>query len=413
MQNDYDVLINGAGMVGGTIACILAASGMRVVVLDREAPSVQVADSYDGRASAIALGSQRVLDGAGLWEFLHEVASPILDIRVSDQQSPLSLHYDHRDFAVTPNNDGDGSGNPLGFMVENRHFRVALARAIEKLKNLTVLAPGQVVAIERDSHKVSATLDSGRVITADLVVGSDGRGSIIRRLAGIALTRHDYGQSGIVCTVDHEHPHQQVAYERFLATGPFAILPLLGNRSSIVWAEKTDLADHIMSLSDREFQEELARRFGSFLGTVTPTGPRWCYPLSLQYTGYSIDNRLVLAGDACHGMHPLAGQGLNMGLRDAAALGEVLIDAHRLGLDVGRHSVLDRYQRWRRFDNGLMMGATHMINAVFSNSIEPLRLARVLGLAVVDVIPPLKKQFMLQAMGLSGDLPKLMRGQPI
>jgi 2-octaprenyl-6-methoxyphenol hydroxylase len=400
-ENTFDVVINGGGMVGGTLACLLANAGFRIALIDRETPSTRLAPEYDGRASAIALGSQRVLKGAGLWDALEEVASPILDIRVSDQDSPLSLHYDHAALDDCPS---------LGYMIENRHFRVALAGTIEKRETLQVLSPDQIVSMDRPAHQVQLTLESGKSLTAKMVIGADGRVSLIRKMAKIAVTRHDYAQSGIVCTVEHEFSHEQTAYERFLASGPFAILPLQGNRSSIVWAERTDLADKIMALSDNDFQVELRQRFGDFLGALKPCGPRWCYPLSLQFTNQCIDHRLVLAGDASHAMHPLAGQGLNMGLRDVAALFEVLDDARKLGLDFGTHTVLDRYQRWRRFDNTLMLGATHGINSLFSNDVEPLRLARTFGLAAVDNVPRLKRYFMKQAMGLNGELPKLMQG---
>ena len=404
MQTDVDIIINGAGMVGGTIACLLAGAGVRVAVIDRVAPSTRLDTSYDGRACAIALGSQRVLAAAGLWQHLTDQACPILDISVSDRQSPLSLHYDHLKSETC---------EPLGFMVENRHFRVSLAKTIETMPSVQVLTPEELVALERPTHRVEATLKSGKVLTAKMIIGADGRGSLVRQFARLPVTNHAYGQSGIVCTVEHELPHDQVAYEQFLPTGPFAILPLQGNRSSIVWAERSDLADQIMALDDDEFAAELARRFGDFLGAARPTGPRWCYPLSLQYTNDLIDHRLVLAGDAAHAMHPLAGQGLNMGLRDVAVLAEIIVDAKRLGLDFGRHSILERYQRWRRFDNTLMLGATHGINMLFSNDIEPVRLARTVGLAAVNIMPPIKQYFMKQAMGLSGELPRLIRGEAL
>jgi 2-octaprenyl-6-methoxyphenol hydroxylase len=244
-----------------------------------------------------------------------------------------------------------------------------------------------------------------------LVIGADGRNSITRRNAGIRTTGWAYNQTGIVCTVEHQEPHQQIAHEHFLPAGPFAILPLLNNRASIVWAERSELVPAIMGLDETEFLEELKPRFGDFLGDLKVVGPRWSYPLSLKFAERAIDQRLALVGDALHGMHPIAGQGLNMGLRDVAALAEIIVDARRLGMDIGDTMVLERYQQWRRFDNSLMLAATDGLNRLFSNSIGPVRLARDFGLSAVNKMGPLKKVFMRSAMGLAGEIPKLMKGQ--
>jgi 2-octaprenyl-6-methoxyphenol hydroxylase len=396
-----DILIIGGGLVGGTLACILADQGISTVVVDREAPSDQLDPDYDGRASAIALGTQRVLDGAGLWDDLKDDSAPIDDIRVSDGDSLMFLHYDHNDMEI----------RPFGYMVENRRLRVALAKRFSGLKKLQVLAPESVVSLDRAAGGVTATLESGKTIQAKLAIGADGRASQTRADAGIDLTQWSYNQSGIVCTVEHEKSHENIAHERFLPAGPFAILPLTGNRSCIVWTERTQMAPAMIALPDDEFNAELARRFGDFLGKTRPTGPRWCYPLSLQFAERVTDKRLALVGDAAHAMHPIAGQGLNMGLRDVAAMAEVLSDAHRLGLDLGTANVLERYEKWRRFDNTLMLAMTDLLNRLFSNDIAPVRLARDVGLAVVNRIPPLKRFFMRHAMGLVGDLPRLMRGE--
>lgn len=398
---EADVLIIGGGLVGGTLGCILAGQNISTVIVDREIASDQMALEYDGRASAIALGTQRVLDGAGLWDELKDDSAPIDDIRVSDGDSLMFLHYDHNDMDI----------RPFGYMVENRRLRVALAKRFKTLKQLNVIAPDKVAALDRDAGGVTARLESGVTIRAKLVIGADGRTSQTRETAGINLTHWSYKQSGIVCTVEHEKSHENIAHERFLPAGPFAILPLMGNRSCIVWTERTALAPAMMALNDMEFNAELARRFGDFLGETRPTGPRWCYPLSLQFAERVTDRRLVLVGDAAHAMHPIAGQGLNMGLRDVAAMAEVLSDAHRLGLDIGSAVVLERYERWRGFDNTLMLAMTDVLNRLFSNDIAPVRLARDVGLAVVNRIPPLKRFFMRHAMGLVGDLPRLMRGE--
>ncbi|MEK9753594.1 MAG: UbiH/UbiF/VisC/COQ6 family ubiquinone biosynthesis hydroxylase [Rhodospirillaceae bacterium] len=408
-EHVVDVLIVGGGFVGASFAAALDGSGLRVALVDRADPAEALSATFDGRAFAISAANQRMLEGIGLWHRLAATSAPILDIRVSDGPSLLFLHYDHEDV-------GEG---PMGYMVENHHLRVALHERLRTLDNCSEFAPDRLETLEHGPGGVAATLAGGRRIRARLAVGADGRGSEIRRRAGIGLTHWDYGQVGIVCTVRHERDHEFVAHERFLAAGPFAILPLIGddaakaNRASIVWIERAELAPAMMALDDATFVAELERRFGNFLGAVEVIGPRWSYPLSLQFARDTVAERLVLIGDAAHGMHPIAGQGLNMGLRDVATLAEVLVEAHRLGLDVGAGSVLSRYQRWRRFDNAVMLAATDVLNRLFSNDIGPLRLARDLGLAAVDKLPPLKKLFMRHAMGVVGELPKLLQGRPL
>jgi 2-octaprenyl-6-methoxyphenol hydroxylase len=404
-----DILIVGGGLVGATLATAFGQVGLDVVVVDTADPVANLDAGFDGRASAIALATRRVLVGLGLWPALEADAAPIHDIRVSDGDSPFFLHYDHRE-------TGDEA---FGYMVENRNLRKALFHRLAELKTVRVLAPQSIATLDRQSHGVTATLASGQGIRASLVVAADGRGSQTRQAAGIKVTHWSYEQSGIVCTVTHEKCHDFVANEHFLPAGPFAILPLMGDAgrpghcSSIVWTERADLAPAIMDLDDAAFLEELEQRFGDFLGALEIVGPKWCYPLSLQYAEKTISHRLALVGDAAHAMHPIAGQGLNMGLRDVAALAEVVLDAHRLGLDIGDAVVLERYQRWRRFDNTLMLATTDALNRLFSNNIRPLRLARDLGMAAVNQLPPLKKLFMRHAMGLVGDLPRLMRNQPL
>ncbi len=400
---EADVAVVGAGMVGGTIACLLAGSGVPTVMIDRAAIGTGLVPEFDGRASAIALSTHRALRGAGIWAALADTVNPIEDIRVSDGGSPLFLHYDHRDV-------GD---EPFGYMIENRHIRHALAARFAELDALTVAAPASVAGVERNPGGVVVGLGDGREIRARLLIGADGRGSAMRAAAGIRVTRWDYDQVGIVCSVRHEKPHDNIAHERFLPSGPFAILPLRDNRASIVWTDKKHLAPTIMQLSDRDFAGELRRRFGDFLGDVEPEPRRWCYPLSLQFAREPVADRLALAGDAAHAMHPIAGQGLNMGLRDAAALAEAIVDARRLGLDIGGSTTLERYARWRGFDNTLMLAMTDMLNRLFSNDIAPARAARDIGMAAVNAAGPLKKVFMRHAMGVVGDLPRVLRGEPL
>lgn len=395
-----DVVIVGGGLVGGTLACALAADGLSTVVVETATPATMLDDRFDGRASAISLTSRRLLEAIDLWPGMAAEATPMREIRVSEGASPLHLHYDHREV-------GD---QPFGHMVENRHYRRALYARIGEIEAVTFLAPARAASVERRETDVEVLLEGGGRIRAPLVIGAEGRNSRLREEAGIRVSGWSYRQVGIVCSVDHERPHGFIAHERFLPAGPFAILPLKGNRSSIVWTERAERAPAIMKLDDAGFAAEVSRRFGDFLGRLSIVGPRWSYPLSLQFAEKAIAPRLALVGDAIHAMHPIAGQGLNMGLRDVAALSEVLAEARSLGLDLGAADVLGRYQRWRRFDNTLMLALTDGLNRLFEIDVAPVRLARDLGLAAVNVLPPVKRFFMRHAMGMVGELPRLMRG---
>jgi 2-octaprenyl-6-methoxyphenol hydroxylase len=398
-----DVLIIGGGLIGGPLAVALASHGVSVAVIDTEDPRQALDTAFDGRASAIALASQRALATLGLWSTTAPFAAAIEQIRVSDGHSPLFVHYDHQ--AI-----GD---EPFGWIVENHALRQALRQRLTSLPSVRLFAPTRLASLERNASAVEARLEDGTCLSAALVVAADGRGSPTRALAGIDITRWDYGQTAIVCTVAHSRPHRNIAREHFLPAGPFAILPLPGNRSSVVWTEKAHLVPAIMAQDDDLFLAELESRFGDFLGKISIEGPRFSYPLSLQFANAYSAHRLVLAGDSAHGMHPVAGQGMNMGLRDVAALAELLVEAKRLGLDLGHGSVLDRYVRWRRFDNLLMLGLTDGLVRLFSNDVPAIQAARDLGLAAVNRMGPMKRFFMRHAMGLVGDLPRLMKGQPL
>ncbi len=401
-----DVAVVGGGPIGGLAACCLASAGLEVAVIEAADPAALAKPGTDGRSIAIALSAQRVFAGSGAWDLMAEEAEPIQEIRVTDGASPLFLHYDH-------NAIGD---EPFGWIVENTTIRRGLHQRLAQLPSAHVVAPARVVGVERGPTVATLSLADGRTLRAGLVVAADGPASPTRKAAGIRIQRFEYHQSGIVCTVAHERPHHGVAHEHFLPSGPFAILPMKGtadhpHRSSIVWTERLHLADAIVNQSDEGFLAELHSRFGDVLGKIALDSPRYHYPLSLQFAERSIDRRLALIGDASHGMHPIAGQGMNMGVRDVAALAEVVVDARRLGLDVGGPDVLERYQRWRRFDNMLMLGLTDALVRLFSNDIGPLKLARDLGLAAVQAMPGTKRFFMKHAMGTVGDLPRLMRGE--
>jgi 2-octaprenyl-6-methoxyphenol hydroxylase len=412
-----DVAIAGGGMVGLTLAIALADAGFAVALVDALPAETRAAVAYDGRSSAIAAGSKRVLETLGLWPAMAAAASPILDIRVSDARvgeaaASLFLHYDHRDLATK-----DGAAEPLGYIVENRAIRRALIEAVRARPALAHLAPASVVGFVAKPGRITLALADGGAIEATLAVAADGRDSPLRLAAGIRLAAWDYPQTGIVCTIGHALPHGGVAHEHFLPSGPFAVLPMVddehGHRSSIVWTERRERAPAILALDDAAFSAEIERRFGPSLGRIRIIGGRWAYPLRLQHAERYVAPRLALVGDAAHAIHPIAGQGLNLGLRDVAALAEALVDAKRLGLDVGEGMPLERYERWRRVDNLLLAASTDLLNRLFSNDLGPLRLVRDLGLAAVNRAVPVKRFLMRHAMGLAGDLPRLARGEPL
>jgi 2-octaprenyl-6-methoxyphenol hydroxylase len=384
------------------VAC--AGAGLTVAVVDRHDPAASLDESFDGRTSAIAYGSRKALEGIGVWPGVAAAAEPILEIRIADDGSPLFLHYDYREL---------GTGTPLGYIVENRVLRRALIERVRSIPNLIFLAPLAVGSVSGSPLAATASLSDGREIRARLIAAADGQRSPLRHAAGIRALEWQYGQRAIVTTVRHRLSHNGIAVEHFLPAGPFAILPMTDNRSSIVWTERAELAPHLISLSDAAFAEELAARFGDFLGTIEPIGPRWSYPLALLLAERYVAPRLALVGEAARMIHPIAGQGLNLGIRDVAVLAELVIDARRLGLDIGDEALLMQYQRWRRFDSLALAAVTDGLNRLFSNSLAPLRLAREIGLAAVHHLPPLKRLLMRDAMGLVGDLPRLLRGEPL
>jgi 2-octaprenyl-6-methoxyphenol hydroxylase len=403
-----DVLVAGAGYVGLATAAAIsgAAPHLSVRIVDAAPEGVW---KKDARASAIAAAASRMLEELGCWEKLLPDAEPIREMIVTDSKTgdpvrPVFLTFDGE---VMP-------GEPFAHMIPN----VALNGALrEKCAALGVtVTQGAAVSgfMEGDpGAPLSVTLSNGEEVRAKLLVAADGVRSALRTMAGIKTVEWDYGQMGIVATIAHERPHEGRAEEHFLPAGPFAILPLKGNRSSIVWTETAENARRLLEGDEFTFDIELEKRFGLKLGEIRVEGQKRAYPLGLLLARDFVKPRLALAGDAAHGIHPIAGQGLNLGFKDAAALAETIVEADRLGMDIGALDVLQRYERWRRFDTVQMGITTDVLNRMFSNDFTPLRAMRDIGLGMVDRMPGLKKFFIGQAAGLSGPAPKLLRGEPI
>ena len=417
-MRQVDVLISGGGMVGLPLGLALAQGGLKTVIADASPPAKMLDPNFDGRVSALAYASVRMLGALGVWENLVPHAQPIREILVTDGKagqpaSPFSLHFDAQEVGA----------EALGHIAENRHIRAALYRAVEGCANLELLAPAAVKSLTVEAGGAIAQLANGEEVSASLVIAADGRESPLRAQMGVQIIGWSYPQTGIVATVEHEKPHNGVAYEHFLPSGPFAILPMTpassseavgqqkANRSSLVWTEAKAKAPALLALDEAGFNVELARRFGAHLGATRSAGPRWSYPLSFHLARDFVRPRFALAGDCAHGIHPIAGQGLNLGLKDAAALAEVLLDAARLGRDIGALDTLKRYERWRRFDSFVLAASTDAMNRLFSNDIAPLRHLRDLGLGIVDSIGPARRFFMRHAGGDVGKLPRLMKGE--
>jgi 2-octaprenyl-6-methoxyphenol hydroxylase len=405
-QHKIDLLVGGAGFAGLALAIALREAlgeAFAVMVVD---PALGQAKSKDPRASAIAAAARRLFEAIGVWDAVAAQAQPILDMVVTDSKLDDAMRPTFLTFGGEVE-----EGEPFAHMIENRHLIDAL---VAKAKALGVdLRAGAVGGFEYSTNAIDVHLADGETLSARLLVGADGAKSKIREQAGIATHGWNYNQSAIVTTVAHEREHNGRAEEHFLPAGPFAILPLTGKRVSIVWTEETRAAERMVALSDEEFHAELEKRFGLHLGDLQVIGPRRAFPLGLFTARQFIAERLALIGDAAHVIHPIAGQGLNMGLRDVAALAEAIADAARLGLDIGAPDVLERYQRWRRFDTMTMGVATDGLNRLFSNRSDVLRLARDVGLGVVERIPALKHMFIREAAGFTGDVPKLLRGEAL
>lgn len=407
MTNSSDILIVGGGLNGPALALACANAGLTVTIIDKINTAKLSSDTFDGRGYALSLSSQRLLKAIGVWDAVKSNAQPILDVKVTDGKAgdgpaPFMLEFDHAE-----TDDG-----PVGFMVEDRFLRVALLSALASHPHITQIE-ATVTAQTSDAATAQVTLDDGTVLTSPLIIGCDGRTSGTALRAGIGRTGWGYDQTALVCAIAHEKPHNGCAHQYFMPAGPLAILPLPGNKSSIVWTEKTKAAAEIQALSDADYLEVLRPIFGDFLGEIALAGKRFTYPLNLTLANAFAAPRVALVGDAAHGMHPIAGQGLNAGFKDVGALSEVIVEAHRRGEDIGRIDVLERYQQWRRFDVASQAVMTDGFNKLFSNNNPILRLGRDIGMGIVNALPTVRRAAMREAAGVSGDLPKLMQGKPL
>lgn len=404
-----DIAIIGGGLAGGLAALALTRENFKVALIDSESPTAMQDAGFDGRTTALAYAAARVFRRLGLWASISGDAEPIRDILVTDGRraapgrkgsvSSFHLHFDSRELQ-----DGD----PLGYIVENRHLRRAIYAALAEESGVSIVAPARRIRTDYDKADAAVALADGRRIRAALVIAADGRHSPSRAEAAIRANAWSYPQTGLVATIAHERPHHGVAQELFLPSGPFAILPMTGDRSNLVWTETKDAAPAYLALPDDRFLAAIAARVGDYLGEISLAGPRWSYPLAFHLAQSFIAPRLALIGDAAHAIHPIAGQGYNLGVKDIAALVEVVVDARALGLDIGSLSTLENYQRWRRFDSASLAFGTDALNRLFSNDVAPVRLARDLGMGAVNAIAPLRRFFMKQAGADLGRLPALM-----
>lgn len=402
-----DVIILGGGLVGLTLAIALDAHGVSATVIDPADPSATLAAGFDGRASAVASASWRMLQAIGVGERLAGKGCPIGSIQVQDGLVPGGLVF-----------DPEPDEGPLGWMFENRQLRAALHEAAAAAPNTRLLMPAHPIEVDRDASGVKVALADGRVAKAALLVGAEGRNSPTREAAGIRVARWRYDHGAIIATIAHELPHRNVAHEIFYPAGPFAILPMLADedgtpRSAIVWTVKAADAPAILDLPERAFLAELSKRMGNLLGALRLISARSTYPLGFHHAAKITGERLALVGDAAHGIHPIAGQGLNLGFRDVAALAEVLVEGIRLGLDPGDAQLLARYERWRSLDTFMVAAATDSLTRLFGLPGKTAAAVRRFGLGAVQRIAPLKERFMAEARGESGALPKLLMGEMI
>jgi len=401
-----DVIILGGGLVGLALAAALDASGLSSIVVDPADPEARKDAAFDGRTSALSSSSKRMFDTIGISDHFPVPGCPIRRIEVADGLAPGGLVFD-------PGDDDE----PLGWMNENRHLRAALLARAEAGANIWLMWKAKPADVQRGEHGVTVLLEDGRRLSAPLLVAAEGRNSPMREAAGIRVARWKYDHAAIVSTLRHERPHDHAAYEIFYPAGPFALLPMTddlgGHRSAIVWSVAADDAPGLLSLSDQDFAAEAQAAMGGFLGRIELLAPRTTYPLGFHHAARMTDHRLALVGDAAHGIHPIAGQGVNLGYRDAAALAQVLVEGARLGLDLGDRQLLDRYQRWRGLDTFMVSLATDSLTRIYGVPGKTASRVRRFGMGLINRIGPVKGRLMAEARGTSGDLPLLLRGLPL
>lgn len=405
-----DVVISGASFAGLALGCALSHAlgpDIRIALIDHSAGAGAAAQP-DSRASALSAGSKRMLDVLGVWSSVAVEAQPVASIEITDS----SLEAGVRPVLLTYDNT-TGAGEPATYIVPNNVLNQALCTAVSRAPSIQRIAPAEARDFVVGETEVRVRLGDGTELAASLLVSAEGRNSPLREAAGIKVVGWDYPQIGIVTTVRHERPHHACAVQHFLPAGPFAILPLKGNRACITWTENASEARRILALDDAGFLEEVDKRFGGKLGAVTLDGPRQSWPLKMHLARRYVGPRFALIGDAAHGVHPLAGQGLNLAFRDVAALTEAVTDAVRLGFDPGDAQALSRYERWRRFDSAVSAATFDGLNRLFASDLTLLRSGRELGLGLVDRIPALKRFFVGEAAGLTGELPRLLKGEAV
>jgi len=403
---DYDVLIIGGGLVGGTLACALSGQNLRIGLVEAYPFKSEQQPSYDDRSIALAYGSRRILEGIGLWQSLAEHSTAIHKIHVSDRGHFGFTHLDRN----------ESGHDALGYVIENRNIGNIFAERLAQQDNIELLCPAELQSLQTDEQQARITITQNqqqRQLSARLVIGADGGQSAVRRLCNIGNRHWDYGQSAIIANITPEQPHQNIAYERFTDTGPLALLPMSKQRCSLVWTVRNENVDDILALRDESFLTQLQQRFGQRLGALQQCGRRNSYPLKLIRAQAHSTARVALIGNAAHTLHPIAGQGFNLGIRDVAALAEIISDSLQQGKDIGSAISLQQYEQWRSKDQRNVSAITDTLVRIFSNNFTPLVLARNAGLLAMDLLPPLKRRLERQAMGLSGRLPRLSRGLPL
>ena len=403
MPADYDILIVGGGMVGASLACALAGHGLSIAVVEAQIPpATWPRDSTDLRVSALTRATQRIFGALGAWDrMVGQRVSPFRDMHVWDAAGSGAIHFDSAEIGE----------DTLGYIVENRVIQATLWESMTACEDVEVIAPAAPAALTLDQDGARLRLEDGRELAALLVVGADGADSRLRALAGLDARQWDYHQKAVVATVRTEQSHRETAWQRFLPTGPLAFLPLSDGACSIVWSTTPEHADALLARDEDAFRAELAQAFEHRLGRIESAGPRAAFALRMLYAPRYVQPRVALVGDAAHAIHPLAGQGVNLGLLDAAALAEVVLHAHAADRDIGGMATLRRYERWRKGDNLATMAAMDGFKRLFGSRLAPLRWARNVGLTLTDDLGPLKHLIMRRAMGLAGDLPPLARGR--